>query len=150
MSSSLKLFAIETVFLEINDWMFVDHRKLRPRGLDANDSSEECIHDRPDHTSPLRHIAHVEAERPRPHDVVVSISRTPHVTFANECSSYGQPATFRLIGATGKRLPQTWRKARGDSSLIPPQPERCGLLLKTSVAAHRFTNQTRKRSNRDE
>ena len=31
-----------------------------------------------------------------------------HVTFLFDLTSYGQPATFKLIGATGERLPQTW------------------------------------------
>ena len=32
------------------------------------------------------------------------------VTFVNDLSSDGQPATFTLIGTTGERLPQTWAR----------------------------------------
>jgi hypothetical protein len=51
-------------------------------------------------------------------------------------TSYGQPATFTLIGTTGERLPQTWARLAVAVHLLLLNQKRCELLLKTSVAAH--------------
>src|SRR5271155_4999532 len=59
-----------------------------------------------------------------------------YVTFLTASTSYDQPATFTLIGATDERLPQNWESLAVAVHLLLLNQKRCELLLKTSVAAH--------------
>jgi hypothetical protein len=98
--------ALRQPFPELTSSMIAGGQKLRGQRLVTNHSSKAQIFEVHRNSGCL--FAALFMIRPRPCEVVSLISSAAHVTFLFDRTSYGQPATFKLIGATGERLSQTW------------------------------------------
>jgi hypothetical protein len=130
--------------------MLARGQKLRRQGLATSHLFEGASVHGPVEPALLSSPLVVSERAPRNPGEVAPLFTTAARNFLDRLFIVWAASDIQADRSNRRETSSNLAKARGDSSLTRPQPERCGLFPKTSVAAHGITNQTRKRSNQDE